>query len=77
MFACRNPDLAQLRAHRRETLLQASARELEKVRALIERGRLKGLGAPGAECSAPSFQVITRSNLKQKRAPDLIETITA
>lgn len=47
LFACRNPDLAQLRAHKREALLQATAQELEKVRALIERGRLKAAGAIG------------------------------
>lgn len=47
LFACRNPDLATLRAHKREALLQATAQELEKVRALIERGRLKAAGAIG------------------------------
>ena len=33
--------------------------------------------APGADNSALNFQLITRPNLKQKQALDLIETITA
>lgn len=42
LVACRNPELARLRAHKRESLLQATARELDKVRGMVTRGKLKG-----------------------------------
>ena len=42
LVACRNPELALLRAHKRDSLLQATSKELEKVRATLLRGRLKG-----------------------------------
>ena len=47
LVACRNPQLALLRAHTRQSLLQATSRELEKVRGMIARGTLKGKGAIG------------------------------
>ena len=42
LVACRNVDLGKLRAHKREALLQATEKELEKVRARIENGSLAG-----------------------------------
>jgi len=42
LIACRNPELAKLRAHKRQALLEATLRELEKVRARVARGGLKG-----------------------------------
>jgi hypothetical protein len=42
LIACRNPDLQALRAHKRQSLLDASERELEKVRASVAAGRLRG-----------------------------------
>ncbi len=42
LVACRNPELAQRRAHKRTSLLEATAQELEKVRGMVERGRLRG-----------------------------------
>ena len=47
LVACRNPQLALLRAHTRQSLLQATAKELEKVRGMIGRGTLKGKDAIG------------------------------
>ena len=47
LVACRNPRLAALRASKRESLLQATTKELEKVRATVARGRLKGKDAIG------------------------------
>jgi hypothetical protein len=47
LVACRNPELAKLRAHKRLSLLDATARELEKVRGMVTRGRLKGAGPIG------------------------------
>jgi transposase len=41
LVACRNPALAERRAHQRESLLQATEAELEKIRASVEKGRLK------------------------------------
>jgi transposase len=42
LMACRNVDLGKLRAHKRDALLEATEKELEKVRARIENGSLAG-----------------------------------
>ena len=42
LVACRNTVLGRLRAHKRQSLLDATAGELEKVRGMVERGRLRG-----------------------------------
>ena len=42
LIACRNPELAKLRAHKRLALLEATQKELEKVRASVAAGRLNG-----------------------------------
>jgi hypothetical protein len=47
LVACRNPQLALLRAHKRQSLLDATSRELEKVRGMIARGTLNGKDAIG------------------------------
>jgi len=42
LIPCRNPQLAKLRAHKRLSLLEATQKELEKVRASVTAGRLSG-----------------------------------
>ena len=42
LVACRNPLLAERRAKTRESLLEATTEELEKVGTLLERGKLRG-----------------------------------
>ena len=42
LVACRNPELARLRANKRKDLIACTTRELEKVRGMVERGRLRG-----------------------------------
>jgi len=42
LMACRNPELAKLRAHTRTSLLEATTKELEKVRGMVARGTLRG-----------------------------------
>jgi transposase len=42
LVACRNPALATLRAHKREDLLQATEKNLAKVQASVQAGRLRG-----------------------------------
>lgn len=42
LIACRNPDLARLRAHKREALLVATEAELTKVQQMVTKGRLTG-----------------------------------
>ncbi len=42
LVACRNPELAALRVHKREDLLQATEKNLEKVRTMVQSGRLRG-----------------------------------
>jgi len=47
LMACRNPDLAARRAHKREALLAATEAELAKVDRMITRGRLRDRAAIG------------------------------
>ena len=42
LVACRNPQLARRRSHKREALLEATEANLEKVRSAVAAGRLKG-----------------------------------
>ena len=42
LIACRNPELAKLRAHKRRALLQATTEELQKVHAMVEHKKLSG-----------------------------------
>jgi DDE family transposase len=47
LVACRNPELAKLRAHKRQALLAATVKELAKVQGMVARGTLKGRDAIG------------------------------
>lgn len=47
LIACRNPELAKLRAHKRQALLEATQKELEKVRSSVASGRLHGTAKIG------------------------------
>lgn len=42
LVACRNPELRKLRGHKRKSLLEATCRELTKVRDMVGRSTLKG-----------------------------------
>jgi transposase len=42
LVACRNPLLAKRRAHTRQSLIEATTREFEKVQRMVARGKLKG-----------------------------------
>jgi hypothetical protein len=42
LVACRNPELARRRAKKRRSLLEATTGELDKLRAMVQRGRLQG-----------------------------------
>ena len=42
LVACRNPELARRRAAKRRSLLEATAKALDKVCGMVERGRLQG-----------------------------------
>jgi len=48
LVACRNPELARRRSDKRKSLLEATAKELEKVRKMVGRGRLDGRDEIGA-----------------------------
>ena len=45
LIVCLNPELRKLRGHKRQSLIEATSRELEKVRSMVQRGRLKGKSA--------------------------------
>jgi len=47
LVACRNEELGKLRGHKREALVEATTKELAKVRAMVERGELRGAGKIG------------------------------
>ena len=47
LVACRNPQLATLRAHKREALLAATEKNLEPIKARVAAGKLVGADAIG------------------------------
>ena len=47
LVACRNPQLAKLRAHKREALLAATEMNLAKIKARVDAGKLTGQDAIG------------------------------
>jgi len=47
LMACRNPELAKLRAHKREELLCATEKKLDKIKARVATGKLTGQDAIG------------------------------
>jgi hypothetical protein len=47
LVACRNPQLAALRAHKREELLAATERNLAPIKLLVDAAKLKGADAIG------------------------------
>ena len=47
LVACRNPELAYRRKHKRQALLKATTEELEKIQRMIERGYLKDVDKIG------------------------------
>jgi transposase len=47
LVACRNPQLAALRAHKREELLRATEENLRKIQTRVDAGRLAGADAIG------------------------------
>ena len=47
LVACRNPELATLRARKRQALLEATVKELAKVQRMVARGQLTGRDAIG------------------------------
>ncbi len=47
LVACRNPELARLRAHEREDLLAATERSLDKIKARVDAAKLVGQDAIG------------------------------
>jgi transposase len=42
LIACRNPELARMRAAKRQDLLLATTQELDKVKRMVEKGRIAG-----------------------------------
>jgi transposase len=42
LVACRNPELAKARAHKRQALLDATIKEFKKVKGMVARGKLRG-----------------------------------
>lgn len=52
LVACRNDALAKRRAHKRKSLLKANARELNKVRNMVEFARIRGKDEIGARVGA-------------------------
>jgi len=47
LLACRNPELARLRAHTRTSLLAATEESLQKIQARVQAGKLVGKGKIG------------------------------
>ena len=86
LVACRNGALAKLRAHKREDLLAATERNLDKIKARVEAGKLSGRDAIGVRVGkvvnqykvAKHFELsITDAVLSWARKPDSIASEAA
>jgi len=86
LVACRNDALAKLRAHKRESLLQATEALLEKLKAAVDAGRLTGQDKIGVQVGkiinrhkvAKHFELsIGESSLSWARRQDAIEAEAA
>jgi transposase len=47
LVACRNAELAKLRSHKRQSLLDATTKELTKIQGMVARGRFRDAAAIG------------------------------
>ena len=47
LVACRNLELGKLRGHKRQALVGATVKDLEKLRAMVKSGKLRGAGKIG------------------------------
>jgi len=81
LIACRNPELAKLRAHTRESLVAATERVLAPIQRRVEKGRLRGRAEIGLAVGrvinqykvAKHFRVrITDTTLTIEQRPDRI-----
>ena len=72
LVVCRNPDLAALRARKREQLLTATKRDLARIQAAVARKRapLRGTAAIGLAVGA----VINKHNVAKHFALDITDT---
>ena len=86
LVACRNPALAKLRAHKREDLLAATERSLDKIKARVAAGKLTGadeIGLRVGKCInqykvAKHFELgITDTTLAWSRKADSIASEAA
>lgn len=86
LVACRNDALAKLRAHKRESLLQATEALLDKLKAAVDAGRLTGQDKIGVQVGkiinrhkvAKHFELsIGDSSLSWARRQDAIEAEAA
>jgi hypothetical protein len=82
LIACKNHDLAKLRSHKRQSLLEATERELTKVANMAVSGRLRGKDAIGVRIGrvinkykmAKHFELtIGETSFKFKRRADAID----
>ncbi len=64
LVACRNLQLAALRAHKREELLCATERNLEKIRVQVQAGRLRGKDKVGVKVGKVINQYKIAKHLK-------------
>lgn len=86
LMACRNPELAKLRAHKREALLAATEKSLEKIKARVGAAKLAGQDKIGVRVGkvvnqykvAKHFELDIRDDaLSFQRKPESIAAETA
>jgi hypothetical protein len=54
LIACRNPDLARLRARKRQALVDATKKEFDKVRSIVQRAKLQRDKAAASKKKRPA-----------------------
>jgi transposase len=70
LIACKNLELAKLRAHKRQSLIDATCTELDRVQAMASRGNLEGKGPIGVRIG----KVINKYKVAKHFALEIDET---
>ena len=73
LIACRNPDLARLRTHKREALLAATEEELTKVQQMVTKGRLSGQDQIGVRVG----KVVNKYKMAKHLILDIQDTVVS
>ena len=69
LVVCLNPELRKMRGHKRQSLLEATKLELQKIQAMVARGKLKDKGA--SEIGVAVGKIVNKYKMSKHVALDI------